>query len=339
MKRAITGPRSAVGAALLATLPALAHAQVLRVAELNTEQIRALDRAKTAVILVGGILEEHGPYLPSYTDGYLNERLASDLGDAVAARPGWTALMFPPLPLGQGGANVIGGKHAFPGSYTVRASTLRALYMDLADALGEQGFRWVFVLNAHGSPPHNHALDEAGDYFHDAHGGRMVHLFGLMAMHLCCGEPKRRFLDEAGMKEDGFTVHAGAGEHAIALFLRPDLVAPAVVSAPAATATSFEGLVRLASAPGWTGYFGSPRLASAALGAQIYGAIRENVVALAFRILDGWDPSGEQRYADFMAGVPAYPALKQALDAEESRRERRQQEWVAARDKTPAKAH
>jgi creatinine amidohydrolase/Fe(II)-dependent formamide hydrolase-like protein len=39
-----------------------------RVAELNTEQIRALDRARTAVILPGGILEEHGPYLPSYTD-------------------------------------------------------------------------------------------------------------------------------------------------------------------------------------------------------------------------------------------------------------------------------
>jgi hypothetical protein len=49
--------------------------QVYRLAELNTDQIRALDRAKTLILLPGGILEEHGPYLPSYTDGYLNERL------------------------------------------------------------------------------------------------------------------------------------------------------------------------------------------------------------------------------------------------------------------------
>jgi len=42
------------------------RAQVLQVAELNTAQIRALDLARTAVILPGGILEEHGPYLPSY---------------------------------------------------------------------------------------------------------------------------------------------------------------------------------------------------------------------------------------------------------------------------------
>jgi hypothetical protein len=51
-------------------------AQVYSVAALNTEQIRTLDRARTVVILPGGILEEHGPYLPSYTDGYRNERLA-----------------------------------------------------------------------------------------------------------------------------------------------------------------------------------------------------------------------------------------------------------------------
>jgi hypothetical protein len=41
-------------------------AQILDLAELNTEQIRALDRQKTVVIISGRILEEHGPYLPSY---------------------------------------------------------------------------------------------------------------------------------------------------------------------------------------------------------------------------------------------------------------------------------
>ena len=34
--------------------------------------------------------------------------------------------------------------------------------MDLGTALGEQGFKWIFVLNAHGSPNHHRALSQAG---------------------------------------------------------------------------------------------------------------------------------------------------------------------------------
>ena len=45
-------------------------AQVVRIAEMNTRQIQALNLQKAVVLIPGGILEEHGPYLPSYTDGY-----------------------------------------------------------------------------------------------------------------------------------------------------------------------------------------------------------------------------------------------------------------------------
>jgi hypothetical protein len=39
-----------------------AEAQVYRLAELNIDQIRMLDRQRTVILLPGGILEEHGPY-------------------------------------------------------------------------------------------------------------------------------------------------------------------------------------------------------------------------------------------------------------------------------------
>jgi len=57
--------------------------QIYHVQEMNTEQIKALDREKTVVILHGGILEEHGPYLPSFTDGYIAERRTDDLANAI----------------------------------------------------------------------------------------------------------------------------------------------------------------------------------------------------------------------------------------------------------------
>ena len=62
------------------------QAQVVRVADLNTRQIRALDRNKTVVFLQGGMLEEHGPYLPAFTDGILSERLTLEVAQGVVAK-------------------------------------------------------------------------------------------------------------------------------------------------------------------------------------------------------------------------------------------------------------
>jgi len=132
---------SLLGVCLAAALVALAAgdalAQILHVKEMNTEQLRALDRRRTVVLLPGGILEQHGPYLPSFTDGYQNERVTQDLANAIVERPGWQVLIFPVIPLGTGGANEIGRKHPFDGTYGVRSSTLRAVFMDLAGVMGK----------------------------------------------------------------------------------------------------------------------------------------------------------------------------------------------------------
>ncbi len=68
-------------------------------------------------------------------------------------RPGWKVLVFPVIPLGAGGANEIGRRYSFPGTFAVRLATLRAVYMDLAAELGEQGFRWVFLVHGHAGSP------------------------------------------------------------------------------------------------------------------------------------------------------------------------------------------
>jgi hypothetical protein len=166
-------------AAFLILVCGMTNAQICRVAQMNTEQIRALDKQKTVVILTGGIIEEHGPHLPSFTDGYSNEWLAQKLAEEIVRRPGMSVLLFPTIPIGHGGANEIGAKYVFPGTYSVRRTTLRAVFMDLATELGEQGFKWIFIFHGHGAPFHNLMLDEACDYFRDTYRGRMVHVRGL----------------------------------------------------------------------------------------------------------------------------------------------------------------
>ncbi len=239
MRRRI-GTIAAVTAVCVMTVVIDASAQIYQLAELNTRQIQALDRQHTVVVIPGGILEEHGPYLPAYTDGYAIEAFARELSRAIVARPGWTVVVFPQIPIGNDPANTIGAKTVFPGSYPVRMATLRAMYMDLANEFGDQGFRWIFLVHDHGAPNHHQALNQASDYFHDTYGGTMVHLFGLKPVFLCCGT-KDEYLSKEARAEEGFTVHAGADETSQLFFLRPDLIAPDFTSAPSLTARDVRG--------------------------------------------------------------------------------------------------
>lgn len=320
----------ALGAALLCMAGVGARpaaSSVRRVAEMNAEEIRALDRASTVVILPGGILEQHGPYLPSYSDGYFNERLSDELAAAIAERPGWTALVFPTIPLGNGPANEIGGLYSFAGSYPVRSETLRAIFLDLATELGEQGFRWVFVVHGHGAPNHNRALDQAGDYFRDTYRGRMVNLVGLQPVFDSWGAEQTP--EEAS--EDGLQIHAGMSETSLLLFLRPDLVAPGHSAAAPLGDRTMGALVSIAKRPGWPGYFGSPRLATAQKGARDFEKLRRVAVGLALEILEGRDVRSIPRYGDTIASSPSDVEIDREALKHEAGTRNRQEKWLKSR--------
>ncbi len=321
-------PKLLILAVVLIAIPA--WAQVFQVAEMNTEQIRALDRAKTAVIIPGGILEEHGPYLPAFTDGYMSERLTSELATAIAARPGWKALVFPLLPLGAEGSNSLGRKYSFPGTYTVRSATLRAVFMDLASELGEQGFRWIFIVHIHGAGLHNRALDDASDFFHDTYQGQMVHLWGLVPVLGAWGQVLQG-LSDAEKKEEGVSLHGGMDETSLMLYLQPRLVAPAHRKAPVQTGPTMQATIAVAKAADWPGYLGSPRLGSAALGEKIWKALSAAFISHALQILDGADPKEFQRYGELLTRVPAYAEADKDMLTREDAIADKQAAWLKSK--------
>lgn len=315
-------------AAFLFAAPVNAVGQILQVAELSARDLEQLDRKQTVVILPGGILEQHGPYLPSFTDGYLNEWLAARTAEAILAARGGTVLMFPTIPLGVGSPEDFGGLSPFSGSYTVRPETLRAVYMDLASALGQDGFRTVFVLNRHGAPSHNLALLDAADYFNDRFDGTMVVLTSLLYEGTI--EPAS-FLDPKERIENGVDVHAGAGETSQTLFLQPRLVHDDYRLAMPLTADSAQALTGIAESTGWPGYFGSPRLATPKAGAQVVEYRTKQVVELALRILDGFDWRALPTRADQNAMDSSFRAADDNNRARSEEERRRQEEWIAAR--------
>jgi creatinine amidohydrolase/Fe(II)-dependent formamide hydrolase-like protein len=310
---------------LLLLLASRASAQVLDVRELRPSQIAALDRSRTVVLLTGGILEEHGPYLPSYSDGYQTEFIAARLAEAIVGRPGWAVLRLPPVPLGTMPASEIGGKFSFPGSYAIRSTTLRAVYMDLVTDLGEAGFKWGFIVNLHGAPPHNRALDEAAQYFTDTFGGRMVHLTGLTTV---AGAVPRDLFTPAQRSAEGFSVHADADEHSRILFVRPDLVGADISTAPPVVARGFQDLATIARRSDWTGYWGTPAIATASAGARAMNAIAQAAVDVAMNVLDGAPDSPFARVANQAAASPDTAKLVATSLAHEQQVEQREADWL-----------
>jgi creatinine amidohydrolase len=308
--------------------PVLAQSQVYQLGELNADQLRAFDRMKTVVLFPGGILEEHGPYMPTYTDGYSNRYYTQQLAKAIAAKPGWKVLIFPEIPLGFGGANNIGSKWNFSGTYTVRLNTLRSVYMDLAGDLGEQKFRWIFIVHDHGDPAHNIALDQASDYFRDNYGGTMVHLFGLAEVQGCY-DVVSKILSKKANEEDGFTVHAAAEEQSEVLFLHPELASPAYKTAPSLTAKNFQGMCDLANKTDWPGYFGAPRQATAALGKQVLQSCSQKLDEVTLRVLDGLD--SRTLPLSYQKLEPCDAAIDGAEKNHDREIEAKQKEWLKAK--------
>lgn len=310
--------------------PTFAHAQILHFSDLNTRDFVKLDRNKTVVMIPGGILEEHGPYLPSGTDGIFNARLVEDLARAIAGRRGWTVLILPSIPLGAGAANEIGHKYSFPGSCTVLPQTLRDVFMDIADQLGEQHFRWIFIVHGHGDPAHNRMLDQAADYFHDTYGGEMVNLFGyLWAAKL------RDFRSAEQQREDGLAEHATMVETSWILALEPQRVAPDYKAAVAYAGKSIEDLEEIAVRKDWPGYFGAPALASAELGRQMYNQWIERGTDLINTVLNGEDYRKLPRYADVYADDPPDAAAARVNERLASQH----QAWLMKLNSKPKPTH
>jgi creatinine amidohydrolase/Fe(II)-dependent formamide hydrolase-like protein len=315
---------------LICFIPATAMSQVLRLGELSVRDLDSIDRAKTVVIMPGGILEEHGPYLPSFNDGYLNSWMADRTAEAIIANRGGTVLMFPAIPLGVGVPGDFAGLTPLSGSYTVRPETLRAVYMDVASALGDDGFRTIFVISRHGVPHHNSALLEAAEYFNDTYDGVMVILTSLV-YEGTAEKPEVFTADE--QTEHGLIVHAGAEETSQALFLTPQLVANDYVDARPFAAAESSDLTEIAKSPDWLGYFGSPRLASPTDGAALVHHKTAQIIELALQILDGFDWTTLSTRADRALNDPAFIELRNNTEARAARGRQSQEEWLLSRDR------
>jgi len=135
----------------------------VRIRDLNWMQLEAYLESDDRIVLPVGSTEQHA-YLSLETDNILAERAAAE-----AAEP----LGIPVLPAIAYGVT---GFTAYPGSPTLRDSTLVAVLADVVDSSLGQGFGRVFVVNGHGGntgPGREWAADLPGSVlWHELWDGR-----------------------------------------------------------------------------------------------------------------------------------------------------------------------
>ena len=126
----------------------------MRIREMNWMMVEQYLRRDDRAVLPLGCTEQHA-YLSLSTDSILAERLAIEAAESLGVP------VFPVLPYG-----ITPYFRAFPGTITLRTETYMSVVGEILDALAEQGFKRVLVLNGHGgnSPAQGFIGEWIGDH-------------------------------------------------------------------------------------------------------------------------------------------------------------------------------
>jgi creatinine amidohydrolase len=100
------------------------------------------------ILLPTAVIEEHGPHMSCGIDTY-GAYLVCKLTRRELESRGIKTLIAPPFYWG-----INGTTHVFPGTFTVRKETMKALLHDILSSLKSWGFKDIFNLNFHGDGQH-----------------------------------------------------------------------------------------------------------------------------------------------------------------------------------------
>jgi creatinine amidohydrolase len=160
------------------------------------------DYAHLTALIPFGAFEQHGPRLPLATDSMI----ATALTERVESQSPHEVLLFPTLWVGDSLEH-----EGFPGTLSLKATTLMTMLEELFTWLEKAGFKKALVYNAHGGNKHVAAL--VCEEFSRQHNLKVK------SMYAYTPTTRKLAKDLFGVSE----THGGSTEASLLAALRPDL--------------------------------------------------------------------------------------------------------------------
>lgn len=124
-------------------------------AEMTSPEVESAIRRGAIGLWATGVIEQHGPHLPTGTDVYIPSARLRAVKTLLAAE-GIEALIVPPF---YWGVNFVSA--SFPASIKVRAEVMVELLGDVMKSLAGDGMTRLFLISGHNDRAHNEAVVQA----------------------------------------------------------------------------------------------------------------------------------------------------------------------------------
>ncbi|MGE4428258.1 MAG: creatininase [Solirubrobacteraceae bacterium] len=187
-------------------------------AEMTWPEIDLAARDGAVALWSVGSLEQHGPHLAVSVDHVLPYEITRLVAEQVHA------VIPPPLPFGNRSRVPSGGGPSFPGTTSLRATTLIHVVRDVVGQLAHSGFRAICLVNWHGE--NVNLLHEGIQLAHEAGELEGVRVMLVERVFNAFSDEEMAFLFADA--REGFpgwpAEHAAIMETSLMLALRPDLV-------------------------------------------------------------------------------------------------------------------
>lgn len=192
--------------------------------DMKWPQIEKAAQEGAIILFPTGVIEEHGPHMGLGVDTYL-AHLKCKLVRRRLESKGIKTIVAPPFYWG-----INNNTGAFPGSFTVRRETMKAVLYDAMASFRRWGFQYLFIINHHGDTEHNltilDAVKEARiDMGIDAY--YILSEFEAKVRYRLTGREPHVILIPTPVTQDRpqyLDVHAGTGETGMMAYYFPDQV-------------------------------------------------------------------------------------------------------------------
>lgn len=125
------------------------------IAEMTYPDVEAAIGRGAIGLWATGVIEQHGPHLPTGTDVYIPSARLRAVKSLLAA-DGIESLIIPPF---YWGVNVVSA--SFPASIKVRPQVMVDLLTDVMASLAGDGMKHLFLISGHNDRAHNEAVVQA----------------------------------------------------------------------------------------------------------------------------------------------------------------------------------